>query len=529
MEGTLDSRLILQRPEPRQNVVEDRNTLRISHTRPAAAPAEPATPVATAAPPQPAAPVASVAPTPVAPQPQVVPAVIPAPQPVTPQAPSFSQVTPVYAPTPKNTPADIVQPPVKSMEWVQKPYVQPVAPSTPVQPAVPAVTPQPAVVVPAQVTPEPVPAVASPEAPSVSSKLDVIEKNISDVDLDQMIDTRNPQSEAELPSSAYSNPFVIPATPQPAAQPSVAPVASAPAVTNPVTPAPVAQPVLVPEVAQPAASASAFDQYFQNTAPAATKSTAGFASNVGATFGVLKSKLKANARATAIVAIVAVVGMGSYVLADSLLINQRAKQTLATETTEQTPAPVFGGGVVDEEPEETQEEAEPVVEEETTDPTPATANSGVNLSVAPEAPRSIVINKLGINAPVIGLGLTSGGAIDTPANIWHAGWYNKSAKPGTTGATFIDGHSSAEGGALFGQLNKLIKGDTFQVVRGDGKAITYVVVEKKRVDRNNVDMASMLRPYGNAEHGLNIMTCIGDWIPAEQTLTDRLLVYAIEV
>jgi len=48
------------------------------------------------------------------------------------------------------------------------------------------------------------------------------------------------------------------------------------------------------------------------------------------------------------------------------------------------------------------------------------------------------------------------------------------------------------------------------------------------VNRNDVDMASMLKPYDPHKNGLNIMSCQGAWIASEGTLENRVLVYAVQ-
>ena len=216
---------------------------------------------------------------------------------------------------------------------------------------------------------------------------------------------------------------------------------------------------------------------------------------------------------------------GAYATIDSFSINQQARLALAEQATEAavqaetTTTPTTTT-------EETTDEGDMVPGNASTEPTTRTATSH---SVAPDLAKTIKIPKLGINAPVISVGLTSTGAIDTPKNIWEAAWYNGSAKPGQDGAVFMDGHSSANGGALFGHLDRLVKGDTIQVAKGDGTVITYKVVNTAIVDKDAVDMRAMLKPYGGASKGLNLITCEGDWISSERTLTKRVLIWTEQV
>jgi hypothetical protein len=41
-------------------------------------------------------------------------------------------------------------------------------------------------------------------------------------------------------------------------------------------------------------------------------------------------------------------------------------------------------------------------------------------------------------------------------------------------------------------------------------------------------MTTLLKPYGSAKRGLNIISATGPWIATDQTQRDRVIVYAIE-
>jgi LPXTG-site transpeptidase (sortase) family protein len=220
-----------------------------------------------------------------------------------------------------------------------------------------------------------------------------------------------------------------------------------------------------------------------------------------------------------------VVLTGVYATFDSFSINQQAREALAKEASASNAivqAPI-------------QSTTMPVVTPAATTQVPnnastvATSKTAANYAVAPDLPRFIKIPKLGINAPIVSVGLDRDGSVGTPSNIYEAAWYNGSAKPGTNGASFIDAHSSASGGALFGHLDRLTNGDKIQVQNGDGSTITYQVMSVQIVPKDSVDMASMLRPFGSTSKGLNLITCQGNWIDSEKTLTHRVLVYTQQV
>ena len=60
--------------------------------------------------------------------------------------------------------------------------------------------------------------------------------------------------------------------------------------------------------------------------------------------------------------------------------------------------------------------------------------------VAPDMPRYLYINDIGVNTVIKRLGAKKDGSMASPANIFEAGWYDGSSKPGESGAAFLAGH-----------------------------------------------------------------------------------------
>jgi LPXTG-site transpeptidase (sortase) family protein len=157
------------------------------------------------------------------------------------------------------------------------------------------------------------------------------------------------------------------------------------------------------------------------------------------------------------------------------------------------------------------------------------STSDEGLRKATYNPKTLTIAKLDIHSSIDSVNLTEAGAMGVPSNIWNAGWYVGSSQPGQSGAVFIDGHSSSSRGALFGNLDTLVTGDQIEVERIDGTKVKYSVAKVSVVNRHDVDMTTMLQPYEPHKNGLNIMSCVGDWIASEQTLKNRVLVYATQI
>jgi len=170
------------------------------------------------------------------------------------------------------------------------------------------------------------------------------------------------------------------------------------------------------------------------------------------------------------------------------------------------------------------------VVKEATDETPVTAASVKEYTVPADEPRTLRINSLNISAKVRVMGINSIGAIAAPVNIYDSGWYGGSSKPGAPGAMFIDGHASgATRKGLFAYIDTLKDGNEVSIERGDGQVLNYKVVHVETVSKDSVDMQKVLRTYGGAKEGLNLMTCTGTWIQNERTYDKRVIVYTERV
>lgn len=160
-------------------------------------------------------------------------------------------------------------------------------------------------------------------------------------------------------------------------------------------------------------------------------------------------------------------------------------------------------------------------------------------TVPADYPRYISVPALGVDrARVVNIGLISGTKqLDSPISIFDAGWYTKSSKPGTNeGALLIDGHNGGPSkGGIFDKLSGLSTGSEIIVERGDGQKFTYKVVSNKQLtlaeanDKSNPDgMSTMLESAESGKQGLNIITCVGNWVAAQNTFDQRVMLRAIQ-
>lgn len=152
-------------------------------------------------------------------------------------------------------------------------------------------------------------------------------------------------------------------------------------------------------------------------------------------------------------------------------------------------------------------------------------------SVAPDKPRYLRIAKLDVFARVRQLGVNEKNQLKSPYNINDAGWYKDSAVPGSgVGASIIDGHvSGPTQPGVFYNLTHIAIGDEITIERGDGKILTYRVIESKSYPADKLDMSKLLEPKNPAKPGLNLITCTGKINPGTDDYQDRLVVFTEQI
>ena len=137
-------------------------------------------------------------------------------------------------------------------------------------------------------------------------------------------------------------------------------------------------------------------------------------------------------------------------------------------------------------------------------------------SVAPAMPLSppdrIRIPAIGVDAPLMGLGLTPQGSLNVPPaekkNL--AGWYEAGTTPGERGTAVVAGHvDNADGPAVFYDLGALRKGGTVEVDRLDGSTALFTVDAVEVYDSRAFPDAKV---YGAARRPeLRVITCGGGY------------------
>ena len=135
----------------------------------------------------------------------------------------------------------------------------------------------------------------------------------------------------------------------------------------------------------------------------------------------------------------------------------------------------------------------------------------------------LLIPSLGVNAGVMTLGLTAGGALDVPKTLWQVGWYRGGVKPGDNGTAIFDGHSGAPG--QYGVLENLSRVKVGQILTYsyvDGRTLTFKVVSSRAYPETQ---ASAERLFAKTvTPSLNVISCYGRWNPKTEDYDQRWII-----
>jgi sortase (surface protein transpeptidase) len=139
-------------------------------------------------------------------------------------------------------------------------------------------------------------------------------------------------------------------------------------------------------------------------------------------------------------------------------------------------------------------------------------------------PVRIRVPAIGVDAPLVRLGLTSDGALAVPTTAMTAGWYTGSPVPGRAGPAVIAGHVHWSGiPAVFAHLADLAVGDRITVTRSDASTVTFTVDRVATYPKTRFPTALV---YGSLDvAGLRLITC-GGFDPVARSYEANVIVFA---
>lgn len=160
---------------------------------------------------------------------------------------------------------------------------------------------------------------------------------------------------------------------------------------------------------------------------------------------------------------------------------------------------------------------------------PDPGGPGIALALPASRPVALVIPAIGVRTPLLKLGLSAQGALETPPQGAHydeAGWYQYSPTPGSVGPAVIAGHvdSAANGPSVFFRLIDLQPGNRVSVTRADGSVAVFAVDDVLRYRKTEFPSALV---YGDTDRAvLRLITCGGRFDHASGHYLDNIVVLA---
>ncbi|MFB7502065.1 class F sortase [Streptomyces broussonetiae] len=148
--------------------------------------------------------------------------------------------------------------------------------------------------------------------------------------------------------------------------------------------------------------------------------------------------------------------------------------------------------------------------------THAAAGSSADPANAPHplgrsVPARLRIPEIGVDTPVMRLGLARDGSVQVPPITAHdrAGWYQHSPTPGQTGPSVLLGHVTvgAYGDGVFRHLDRLRRGDGITVRLENGTSAEFAVTSVRTVAKADFPTKEV---YGDVDRPeLRLITCGG--------------------
>jgi sortase (surface protein transpeptidase) len=143
------------------------------------------------------------------------------------------------------------------------------------------------------------------------------------------------------------------------------------------------------------------------------------------------------------------------------------------------------------------------------------------------APLVVRVAEIGLEAPVISVGVDENYQLDVPAAD-TVGWYRYSSSPGDPGASVLAAHVDYGGSpGAFYNLRMVLPGDVLEVEMDDGTVIAYEVTGNTLYDKTELPAGELFRKDG--ESVLQLITCGGTFDPDRRSYEANLVVTAVPV
>lgn len=142
-------------------------------------------------------------------------------------------------------------------------------------------------------------------------------------------------------------------------------------------------------------------------------------------------------------------------------------------------------------------------------------------------PVRVRIERLGVSARVVPVGVDAAANVVIPASVDTVGWYRFGPGLGDPGSMVITGHvdSAAQGAGAFGRLSDLDPSDKIVVTGSDGRNATFAVVGREEYPKAAIELDRYFTTTGPSR--LTLITCGGPFNKATGHYRDNVVVTAV--
>jgi hypothetical protein len=162
-------------------------------------------------------------------------------------------------------------------------------------------------------------------------------------------------------------------------------------------------------------------------------------------------------------------------------------------------------------------------------PAPTAPEEDVADAAERARPLHIRIGTIGVDAPVVRVGLEPDGAMEIPDRVAEVGWYDPDelgVAPGTTGTAVLAGHvdSRTQGRGSLYHLRDLRVGETIEIDLTDGSTQRWRITAVTQYPKDVLPYEEVFVWSGPPR--LAIITCGGEFDRTARSYTDNLIAYA---
>ena len=157
--------------------------------------------------------------------------------------------------------------------------------------------------------------------------------------------------------------------------------------------------------------------------------------------------------------------------------------------------------------------------------TVATATAPAAAPVHALSSERLLIPAIGVDAPIVPVGLDVAGNMAAPSGWYDVGWYRYGPRPGFSGSAVLAGHLDTNTGApaVFWRLGELAPGQEILYQDQNGEQSTFVVEQTASYPWDQVPLDLIFARGG--EPRLTLITCGGTWSRENQNYSLRTVVY----